>query len=330
MRLSVAPKFAGDYMAGVKEKLDGMIMRYVPQLRGVLLAHQQHEMMDDTVKIINECPFGVCEVEFEALVWAPKLGQRLYGTHSLSSPSHISLLFGKTFNVSIPLQHIPLDRIYFEHTDPLDEPSDSDSEAESETQIVAGEVEVGRWKERGTGKLVGEGGKGIKFTVIGLQVTNHMLSLTGSLLSDPSNPPAPPSPILIPRPPSPTDEDLPSHQNDDIIMTSPTKEQIHRLPTAREERQKVVLPAYDSSLQPLPANAKDLEVIDERFLNEREKKRRRKEAEKAKQAKRKGKKEAKDIVEVQEVGAGRMVDLTGVGVEGGKVEKKRKRKGEGQ
>ena len=51
--------------------------RYVPQMNGVLLAHWEHEFLDDTVKIINECPFGVCEVQFRSVLWAPKAGQRL-------------------------------------------------------------------------------------------------------------------------------------------------------------------------------------------------------------------------------------------------------------
>ena len=50
---------------------------YVPQMGGVLLAHWEHEFLDDTVKIINECPFGVCEVQFRSIIWAPKLGQKL-------------------------------------------------------------------------------------------------------------------------------------------------------------------------------------------------------------------------------------------------------------
>jgi DNA-directed RNA polymerase I subunit RPA43 len=44
---------------------------------GVLLAHWEHEFVDETVKIINECPFGVCEVQFHSIVWAPKVGQVL-------------------------------------------------------------------------------------------------------------------------------------------------------------------------------------------------------------------------------------------------------------
>ena len=46
-------------------------------MNGVLLAHWEHELLDDTVNIINECPFGVCEVKFYSILWAPKIGQKL-------------------------------------------------------------------------------------------------------------------------------------------------------------------------------------------------------------------------------------------------------------
>ena len=87
------------------------------------------------------------------------------GTHSLSSPSHISLLFSKTFNVSIPLQHIPVETFEFEHTAPEE---DAGSDSEDELDLNGGGVEeVGRWKRKDDGKLLGEGGKAVKFTVIG-------------------------------------------------------------------------------------------------------------------------------------------------------------------
>lgn len=82
------------------------------------------------------------------------------GTHSLSSPSHLSLLFAKTFNVSIPLQHIPQDKYEFEHSDLAEEDYSSDEEDDFGTH------EVGRWKEAG-GKVLGEGGERVAFTVIG-------------------------------------------------------------------------------------------------------------------------------------------------------------------
>jgi DNA-directed RNA polymerase I subunit RPA43 len=162
-------------------------------LDGILLAHWEHTYLDETASLINECPFGVVDVQFETLVWAPKLGQKLCklsplhspdsllgheayvsdGTHSLSSPSHLSLLFSNTFNVSIPLQHIPQDLYEFHPTDPDEDDEESDSDSEDELTGLNGlnghgqVEEVGRWKLRSTGGLVGQGGKGIKFTVIG-------------------------------------------------------------------------------------------------------------------------------------------------------------------
>lgn len=131
---------------------------------GVLLAHWDHAFCDDSVKLINECPFGVTEITFRAIVWAPKVGQVLSGAHSLSSPSHLSLLFGKTFNVSIPLQHIPQDKYEFEHTD---EAADSDSEDEDGLPLGAAVEEVGRWKRKATGETLGASGERVQFTVIG-------------------------------------------------------------------------------------------------------------------------------------------------------------------
>lgn len=100
MRLSIAPKYSADQLVGVREILDGMIMRwvadwvgrpsviifaqrvadggrYVPQVQGVLLAHWDHTFPDDTVQIINECPYGVLDVEVETIVWSPKVGQKM-------------------------------------------------------------------------------------------------------------------------------------------------------------------------------------------------------------------------------------------------------------
>jgi DNA-directed RNA polymerase I subunit RPA43 len=222
------------------------------------------------------------------------------GTHSLSSPSHLSLLFAKTFNISIPLQHIPQDLYKFEHTDEHDD-DDSDSEAESDD---GGVEEVGRWRNTETGLLVGEEGKkGIKFTVIGyalqtphrrtqlmisMQVNNNVLSLTGSLLADPTNPPAPPSPILPTR--------LPSGS------PSPEPEYVRPAKQARPAQAKLSQQPSASAVQPAAE-----EVIDDRFLSARELKAKRKAEEKAKRDARKARKEDKHLEEVEEVAAGNLV-----------------------
>ncbi|WRT63747.1 uncharacterized protein IL334_000670 [Kwoniella shivajii] len=291
MRLSISPKFSLNMMEGVREKLDGMIMRYVSQMGGVLLAHWDHEFADDSSKLINECPAGVIEVEFHSILWAPKIGQKLYGTHSLSSPSHLSLLFSKTFNVSIPLQHIPTDMYEFEHTD---ETADSDSEDEEEEGFTLenGVVEeVGRWKEKSTGKSLGEGGKGIQFTVIGMQVTNQMLSLTGSLLSDPSNPPAVPETALLPSRVSPSPSLSPEPESE---SARPVKQP--RLANKRA----VAAPAYEEEEEP-----------DTTGWTTRQLKQYQKDLAKKKRDARKARKEERVLEDVQDEGAGDLVNVQG-------------------
>ncbi|WVF66130.1 hypothetical protein IAT40_000869 [Kwoniella sp. CBS 6097] len=296
MRISVPPKFAGDTMSGVREKLDGMIMRYVPQMSGVLLAHWDHEFIDDTVKLMNECPFGIVEVEFHSILWAPKIGQKLYGTHSLSSPSHLSLLFSKTFNISIPLQHIPTDLYEFEHTDEAADDSDSengdDNDDDGDAFGVSAVEDVGRWKEKATGKSLGEGGKGIKFTVIGVQVTNQMLSLTGSLLADPSNPPSLPETAQMPTRVSPSPS--PSPERDVRPAKQARTTQPKRAPRAQ---------AHAEPEEP---------EVDTSNFTARELKAYRKEQEKKKREQRKARKEEQTVLDtVQDVGAEDMVARQG-------------------
>ena len=78
----------------------------------------------------------------------------------------MSLLFAKTFNISISLQHIPDDTYEFDYgagDAHSDDGSDDDSDDEDEHVH-----EVGRWRDKKTGKLVGQDeGDRLKFTVIG-------------------------------------------------------------------------------------------------------------------------------------------------------------------
>lgn len=249
--------------------------RYVGQLGGVLLAHWEHEFADDTVKLINECPFGVVEVQFHSIVWAPKVGQLLSGTHSLSSPSHLSLLFSKTFNVSIPLNHIPQDKYEFEHTDEGADEDDMSSDDESDDgglSTPSAVHEVGRWKDKSTGAILGSAGERVAFTVIGMQVTNNMLSLTGSLLADPSKAPAMPTVVAsaVARSPSP---DLPE---------PPAKRQA-TAKVAAPRATKAPAAARKSAAPPVPE-------VDTSNMNARELKKFRKEQDKLKRDARKARK----------------------------------------
>lgn len=57
-------------------------LRYIPTLSGVLLSHANHTFPSDSANILNDCPFAITDVTFDAIIWAPQVGQTL-GKQSL-------------------------------------------------------------------------------------------------------------------------------------------------------------------------------------------------------------------------------------------------------
>ncbi|KAG2074674.1 hypothetical protein BDR04DRAFT_154245 [Suillus decipiens] len=201
--LSVPPVFASNLRSGVEEMLDSMIMRYIPSLCGVLLAHSNLHFLSPTASINADCPFAICNVAFDATVWSPSIAMKLVGKIILYSPDHVSLLLHRTFNVSIPRHHIPQDVWEFEYGPAENDPEygegaggssvdkegdtivkDGDGESKSaEGEAVPGAS--GQWVHRVTGTKLGGTDGYLEFTVIGKTVANEMLSLQGSIQPDP-------------------------------------------------------------------------------------------------------------------------------------------------
>ncbi|KAF9227244.1 hypothetical protein BS17DRAFT_806452 [Gyrodon lividus] len=208
--LSIPPVFASDLRVGVEEMLDSMVMRYIPTLQGVLLAHSNLRFLTQTASIRGDCPFAVCNVGFDATVWSPCVSMKLVGKINLCSPDHVSLLVHRTFNVSIPRHHIPQDQWVFEYGAAENDPEfgegrgwdegkyqgEMDGEGDVEMKGVSGDEgknsgetrepeSNGRWVHHLTGGQLGDPDGYLEFTVIGLTVANEMLSLQGSIQPDP-------------------------------------------------------------------------------------------------------------------------------------------------
>lgn len=119
---------------------------------------------------------------------------KLSGYHSISSPSHMSLLVHRTFNVSIPSSHIPQVREgqpdgsageeTFQFVFGIPSPAQDEEMADD---LAFPEEEMGNWVSSSTGLPISgsDGMRSVEFTVIGLTVANSMLSLIGSLQPDP-------------------------------------------------------------------------------------------------------------------------------------------------
>ncbi|EJU04272.1 hypothetical protein DACRYDRAFT_40340, partial [Dacryopinax primogenitus] len=176
MTLSIPPKFANNPKKGAEEMLDALVMRYSPTLEGILLAHTQLQFLCPTALLIADSPFSAANVSFVALVWRPRIGMRLRGSVSLCGPDHIGLILERTWNCSIPKWG--LDEGVWEYV----------AGTGAEGEEGAESTDSGWWKTRMSGEPLGGENKTVDFTVVGMTIANQMLSLTGSLLTDPLNP----------------------------------------------------------------------------------------------------------------------------------------------
>lgn len=211
--VSIPPVFASRPRDGVEELLDSMLMRYIPALRGVVLSHSNLTFLESNAQIKADCPFAVCRVAFNAMVWSPRIGMKLAGKINLCSPDHVSLLIHRTFNTSIPRHHIPIDDWEFEYgpaandpefggggegalptppesTSPENEEGAMDVDGKGATAAKGGDPESalaedtdpgGRWVHKTTGNVLGGESSALEFTVVGMTIANQMLSLTGSI-----------------------------------------------------------------------------------------------------------------------------------------------------
>lgn len=164
--------------------------RYIPSLQGVVLSHSHLQFLESAATIKADCPFANIHVGFETTVWSPQIGMKLCkpvfvrsvgpfinstaaGKVNLCSPDHISLLVHRTFNVSIPLRHIPTDNWEFEYG-----PAENDPEFgaaaqgdETEETVEAEDSEAvegsGKWVHKLTGEVLGGSSRDLEFTVIG-------------------------------------------------------------------------------------------------------------------------------------------------------------------
>ncbi|PWZ03396.1 hypothetical protein BCV70DRAFT_16259 [Testicularia cyperi] len=178
LNLPIPPVWTNDPYSAFSDLMDTLVMRYVPQLSGVLITHSPTRFLQDTAVFSADSAFATASVGFECVVWRPKIGQVLEGTVCLSSPSHVSLLLYGLFNASIPASHLPEDEWEFVVND-------------GQPTSATADQGLGHWCKRSDGsKLGGSSGK-VTFTVVSLTIANHMLSLHGSLLKDPFQGPAP-------------------------------------------------------------------------------------------------------------------------------------------
>ncbi|MCO5565878.1 hypothetical protein L7F22_019553 [Adiantum nelumboides] len=224
--LCIPPVLMHDAQKAAEEQLDTLVMRYVPQFEGVLMSHSNLKFKQRLGKIDGDGAFANVLVGVSGRVWAPKIGMRLEGKIKLSTPSHVSLLVHGTFNASITSGHLPsiqemahmprengfewqeFSEDEYEDVameDPAEksseEPVDGENPVETESGEPndelptngeeVGEKSTGCWIDKKTGERLGGKTGTVTFTVVGITIANHMISIHGSLLRKPFSIPAP-------------------------------------------------------------------------------------------------------------------------------------------
>ncbi|KAG2200061.1 hypothetical protein INT47_007706 [Mucor saturninus] len=190
--LHLAPMWSGKTMEGVNEQLNAFLMKYVPEVDGIVLAHSDVKFDTDKGKILYDSPFCHFFVTVKLLVWKPKRGTKLVGRINLQSEDHIGLLIYGTFNASIPKSRIPSstyewkineEEAVVEDAVEAEEDAVVEESAEGEESVSEERTrtQYGEWVDKETGSSIGGDDGTLEFNVMDIIEANDILTVTGAL-----------------------------------------------------------------------------------------------------------------------------------------------------
>lgn len=107
MRVILAPKFTQEIKAGVKEYLSGLLLKYSPELEGVIMTFSRIKVTSDYASITNESPFFKVPISAQFVIFKPQKKSRLLGVVQSVGAQYVGLLLYGLFNVSIDANEIP-------------------------------------------------------------------------------------------------------------------------------------------------------------------------------------------------------------------------------
>lgn len=99
--ISLLPCYVGNLSKGITEHLNGKVLRYFPQLNGVLLTYTKPRLLQKEGRIFDEHPHIHTDLTYTACVFRPMLGAILRGTVNKVGIDHVGCLLYDCFNVSV-------------------------------------------------------------------------------------------------------------------------------------------------------------------------------------------------------------------------------------
>lgn len=77
-------------MAGIKQKLDRQLYKYVPSLQGVMISYGQVQLVRQSAgRIINDCPFFHFAVLVKATALCPQISAAMTGYVVAQTCDHV-------------------------------------------------------------------------------------------------------------------------------------------------------------------------------------------------------------------------------------------------
>ncbi|TPX32449.1 hypothetical protein SmJEL517_g04452 [Synchytrium microbalum] len=201
-QIHLPPLFASNVMDGIQSYLNQFLIKYMPELDGVLLSYKHITLLNTSAKIINDNPYLIIPISVILTLFAPQLRSNLVGIVNKTSPDHIGLLVFGTFNASIPADAIRRDEYIW-----------------NEDEWCW--LHVKRMEAVGVGSVM-------RFTVADLVKRNSMLSISGSLRLSPQTTGLIPSTSLSSQPPLPATHD--DYEDEQGAPPSPAPKRVHVKP----------------------------------------------------------------------------------------------------
>jgi len=160
--MHLPPRFINNIQAGVETYLNQSLMKYVPEVEGVIVAYRGVKYFDKYARILNEYPELHFYISTKVLVFSPKIGTNLIGVVNQVGVDHVGLLVYGLFNGSIGATNIPTEFVH-------DEPQS-------------------RWRSTRDPELFISIGQQLRFHLIAINVSKGMVVLIGSLMSPETGP----------------------------------------------------------------------------------------------------------------------------------------------
>ncbi|CAM4518536.1 unnamed protein product, partial [Lepidochelys olivacea] len=100
--IALAPRYLNRKRTGIREQLDGELLRYSESLSGVPVAYDNIRVVGELGDIYDDQGFIHFNIEADFVIFTPKKGKKLVGVINKVAPSHIGCLIHGCFNASIP------------------------------------------------------------------------------------------------------------------------------------------------------------------------------------------------------------------------------------